>query len=58
MLQLQCEAALIFFLEPVHVILALKELAGVVEEGVFAVSITAGFEGDAVDFGDVGIGGP
>ena len=58
MLQLQCEAALIFFIEPVHVILALKELAGVVEEGVFAVSITAGFEGDAVDFGDVGIGGP
>ena len=58
MLQLQYDTALIFLIEPVHVIPALKELAGVVEEGVFAVPITAGFEGDAVDFGDVGIGGP
>ena len=58
MLQLQRDTALIFLIESVHVIPALKELAGVVEKGVFAVSITAGFEGDAVDFGDVGIGGP
>ena len=55
---MQCEAALIFLIERIHVIPALKELAGVVEKGVFAVSITAGFKGDAVDFGDVGIGGP
>ena len=58
LLQLQCEAALIFLVERVHVIPAFKELAGVVEKGVFAVPVTAGFEGDAVDFGDVGIGGP
>ena len=57
-LQLQRETTLIFLIERVHVILAVKKLAGVVEEGVFAVPITAGFKGDAVDFGDIGIGGP
>ncbi len=57
-LQLQRDTALIFLIEAVHIIPAFKELAGVVEEGVFAIPITAGFEGNAVDFGDVGIGGP
>ena len=55
---MQYDTALIFLVEPVHVVLALKELAGVVEEGVFAVPVTAGFKGDAVDFGNIGIGGP
>ena len=58
MLQSQCEAALIFLGERVHVILAVKELAGVIQKGVFAVPITAGFKCDAVDFGNIVIGGP
>ena len=38
--------------------MAVKKLAGVIQKGVFAISITAGFKCDAVDFGNIGIGGP
>ena len=58
MLQSQYDTALIFLVERVHVITAVKELAGVIQKGVFAVPITAGFKCDAVDFGNIGIGGP
>ena len=38
--------------------MAVKKLAGVIQKGVFAIPITAGFKCDAVDFGNIGIGGP